>query len=73
MENQYKKTIRKLNKNIRDKTGLDIETYHINRDKILENFIKDISQNKMKKNEIVTIAKLIKKEILDQDIELWYS
>ena len=51
----------------------DPEMYHIIRDEIICKFIEDISKNKFTLKEIISISKLIKKDILDMDATLWFA
>jgi hypothetical protein len=69
IENKYNKLFIKLNKIIDDK-----ESYHILQDSIYKKFIIDISNNKFNNvNDITTIAKEIKKNVIKYDKDLWYS
>ena len=69
IENKYNKLFIKLNKIIDDK-----ESYHILQDSIYKKFIIDISNNKFNNvNDITTIAKEIKKNVIKYDTDLWYS
>ena len=69
IENKYNKLFIKLNKIIDDK-----ESYHILQDSIYKKFIIDISNNKFNNvNDITTIAKKIKKNVINYDKDLWYS
>jgi hypothetical protein len=71
MINEYKKLIKEFKKIL---DGKDPEGIHIFRDAIYEDFIDDISNNKIKtKKEIEVIAKLLKKELVDKDLKLWYA
>ena len=71
---EYKKKLTLLEK---EKNKQDWEVYHIIRDEILEDFVVDISLNKFKKNEIVSIAKLLKEKIIDEaykeEVYLWFA
>jgi hypothetical protein len=69
IENKYNKLFIKLNKIIDDK-----ESYHILQDSIYKKFIIDISNNKFNNvNDITTIAKKIKENVIKYDKDLWYS
>lgn len=71
MINEYKKLIKEFKELVLKK---DIEGYHGFRDSIYEQFIDDISNHKIKtKKEIEVIAKLLKKELVDKDLKLWFS
>ena len=64
----------KLVKELKSIEEDDKEDYHIKRDDIYEEFIKDIVNNKIKSLEnIVKIAKLINKDIINVKTELWYA
>lgn len=76
----YQQAINKLNEkyfNYCDKCPerhqQDPEMYHIIRDEIICKFIEDISKNKFTLKEIISISKLIKKDILDMDATLWFA
>ena len=69
IENKYNKLFIKLNKLTNDP-----EQYHILQDSIYRKFIIDISNNKFNNvNDITTIAKEIKKNVIKYDKDLWYS
>lgn len=71
MINEYKKLIKEFKKFV---DGKDTEGIHIFRDSIYEDFIDDINNNKIKtKKEIEAIAKLLKKELVDKDLKIWYA
>jgi hypothetical protein len=71
MEKEYKKKIKKLEKLEKEN---DRECWHIERDKILEKFFTDMFLNKIKtKKEIKNITNEIYINLIDNDMELWYS
>ena len=56
-----------------DKLKDDNEFGHILQDKIYRKFIRDITNEKIKGNEILKIAALIKKRVIKYDKKRWYA
>ena len=51
----------------------DNELYHVERDKIYEQFIKDVKNGEFKLNEIGIIASMIDEKVIQSSVRIWYS
>jgi len=56
-----------------DKLKDDNELGHILQDKIYRKFVRDITNDKIKGNDIIKIADLIKKRVIKYDKNRWYA
>lgn len=56
-----------------DKLKDDNELSHILQDKIYRKFVRDIADDKIKGNDIIKIADLIKKRVIKYDKNRWYA
>lgn len=56
-----------------DKLKDDNERSHMLQDKIYRKFIRDITKQKIKRDDIIKIADILKKRVIKYDKDRWYA